>query len=201
MSFKKRVLLAVVPLLGFIVINLLKLTCKNRFHIDENIKDEPYIIAFWHGNLLMQPFIYNRARKKSLVNCMISEHSDGEALSKLISFFGFKSIRGSSSKGSKRVLIAAINSVKAGEDVAITPDGPKGPRHSIADGIVAIAQKTDTKIVVFKTTASRYYQLKSWDRFEIPKFFSQIDYYALEPFSVSGLDIDSAKEEIRKRMA
>lgn len=193
-------MLYVVPIIGYIVINLLKLSCKNRFFIDKEIKDEPYIIAFWHGELLMAPFLYKKIRTKPNISVMISEHFDGEIISRLIAFFGFDSLRGSSSKGAKRVLLGAINAIKDGKDIGITPDGPRGPRYSVADGIVAISQKTDAKIVVFRIKANRYWELKSWDRFMIPKFFSTIEYHALAPFSINSLDLQTAKEQIRNRM-
>ncbi len=131
---------------------------------------------------------------------MISEHFDGEIIAKIISFFGFSSIRGSSSKGGARVLIEAIKTAKSGEDIAITPDGPRGPRHSVADGIVALSQKTGAKIVVFNYQASKFWQLKSWDRFVIPKPFSKISFFADKVLDISGLETKKAKELIREQM-
>jgi len=131
---------------------------------------------------------------------MISEHFDGEIIAKIISFFGFSSIRGSSSKGGARVLIEAIKTAKGGEDIAITPDGPRGPRHSVADGIVALSQKTGAKIVVFNYQASRSWQLKSWDKFVVPKPFSKISFFADKVVDISGLEPEKAKELIREQM-
>ncbi len=147
----------------------------------------------------MQPFLYKKVRNKS-VYAMISEHSDGEAISKLIKFFKFNSIRGSSRKGAVRVLLLAIKRLREGSDVALSPDGPKGPRHSVANGIVAMARKSNAKIVTFNYKPDKYWQFKSWDRFIIPKPFSTIEFFASEPFSINHLSDAEAKIYIRERL-
>lgn len=148
----------------------------------------------------MQPFIYNKLRDKPKVATMISEHFDGEIIAKVISYFHFESIRGSSKKGAVKVLKEAFKKVNEGYDIAITPDGPRGPRYSIADGIVAIAQKKDMKIVACNFYADKFWRLKSWDGFLIPKPFSKICLYAQEPFSIEGLEKEDAKERIKSAL-
>ena len=147
----------------------------------------------------MQPFLYKKLRDKKIY-AMISVHSDGEAISKLIKFFKLNSIRGSSRKGGAKVLLLAIKKLREGFDIALTPDGPKGPRHSVADGIVAMAKKSNVKIVTFNYRADRYWQLGSWDRFIIPKPFSTIEFFASEPFSINHLSDEEAKIYIRERL-
>jgi len=139
-------------------------------------------------------------KKLPRIGVMISDHFDGELIARTIGYFGFTTLRGSSSKRAASVLLEAIRKMKAGFDVAITPDGPRGPRHSVADGIVAIAQKMDSAIVVQHVRPSKYWQLRSWDRFIIPKPFSQIDLIAMEPFKVTGMDREDAKILIKKKM-
>lgn len=131
---------------------------------------------------------------------MISEHFDGEIIARIISFFGFSTVRGSSSKGGARVLIEAIKTLKDGEDIAITPDGPRGPRHSVADGIVALAQKTNSKIVLFNYQATDFWQLKSWDKFVVPKPFSKITFFADKVLDISQMNSEEAKEFIKGQM-
>lgn len=198
---KKRALIkTILPPVGNLVIRLLKLTCTNRFHLPENLPENTFIVAFWHGELLMQPFTYRKIRKRPKIKVLISEHFDGEIITRIISYFGFETLRGSSSKGAKRMLIGALKSLDEGYDLAITPDGPRGPRHSVADGIVAIARKKKAQIIVFRSRASRCWNLNSWDKFVIPKPFSVIDYYALEPFRVDGMEFEEAREYIKKKM-
>lgn len=131
---------------------------------------------------------------------MISEHFDGEIISRLIGYFGLESIRGSSKKGAAKVLIAAIRKLKEGYDIAITPDGPRGPRHSVQNGIVAISRKTGASIVAFNCRPSSFWQLKSWDRFVIPKPFCTLVFRASAPFGLDGLSDEEAKELVKKRL-
>lgn len=198
---KKRALIStLLPPFANILIRALYATCKKEFFLAPSYPSESYIVAFWHGELLMQPFLYKRIRKGGKISVMISEHFDGEIIAKIISHFGFKSVRGSSSRGGARVLIEAIKKLKEGEDVAITPDGPRGPRHSVAEGIVALAQKTNAKIVVFNCKPSGYWSLKSWDKFVIPKPFSTLSFYADKIIDLNGVSAEEAKGLVEKGM-
>jgi len=118
-------------------------TNKKRWHFQGKFPDSPAVIAFWHGELLMAPFVYGKLGTSRAINVMISDHFDGEIIARVTRFFGMKTVRGSTRKGATKVLIGALKAVKErGENIGITPDGPKGPRHSVSDGAVAIAQKT-----------------------------------------------------------
>ncbi len=196
-KFKRKLILFLAPPIGYAIINLIYLSCRKKFFLPtKELGDEPCIIAFWHGKLLMQPFLYKKLRKNHKVATMISEHFDGEVLSRMVKFFGFDSIRGSSKKGAIKVLKEAFKKVNEGYDIGITPDGPRGPKYSVADGTVAIAQKKDLSIVPCNFYANSFWRLKSWDGFMIPKPFSTIYLYADEPFSLKGLDMDVAKDKI-----
>ncbi len=200
-EIKRKIILFIVPKLMLVVVWVLYATCRNRFHIHNDFRKENAIIAFWHGELLMLPFLYRKIRTIPNIFVIISEHFDGELIATLQGYFGFKTIRGSKSKSGTRVLIQALSKLNKGSDVAITPDGPRGPYHSVADGIVAIAQKTGVNIVVFHTIPSRYWELKTWDRFRIPKPFSRIDYYAMSGFKIDqNMDKESAKKIIYEKM-
>lgn len=148
----------------------------------------------------MCPILYKRAKPKGSISVLISEHFDGEIISKTISLFGFKSIRGSSSKNGAKALISSLKILKRDEDIAITPDGPRGPFRSVAQGVVLISQKSKTPIVPFRIRASNYWQLKSWDRFTIPKPFSRVDFHILEPFFLDDMSLDEGSKMIKERM-
>jgi len=197
---RKRAFIAkVVPPLGYVLIRLLHLTCKKRYVVSEKLPQENFIVAFWHGELLFQPFLYRKI-KKPKITVMISDHFDGELIAKTISYFGFETIRGSSSKGAARVLLNALKMIEKGYEVAITPDGPRGPRHSVADGIVALAKKSKKPIVVFRTKCLSSWKLKSWDRFEIPKPFSTIEQIARDPFYIDDMEFEDARALIKEEM-
>ncbi len=148
----------------------------------------------------MQPFLYKKLRDKRDIYAMISEHSDGEIIARLIGFFGFKSIRGSSKRGGTKALFNVFKKLKDAKDIAITPDGPKGPRFSIANGVVAIAKKNDTKIIIFNYKADKYWRFNSWDKFVVPKPFATIEFFASEPFSIAHLSDEEAKIYIKERL-
>jgi lysophospholipid acyltransferase (LPLAT)-like uncharacterized protein len=190
----------VVPFFLQLFVRFIYLTNKKNFHHPKELKDDVYIVSFWHGELLMQPFNYQKLKPKGKVSAMISEHKDGEAITKTVEYLGIYSIRGSSTRGGTKALIGAIKELKGGDDIAITPDGPKGPRFSVADGIVAIHKKTDAKILAFNCKPSKYWQFNSWDKFIVPKPFGTIDFYVSEPFSVSDLDMPQAKELIKEKL-
>ena len=199
-SFKLFLLTKVAPYILQLFVRFIYLTSKKQFHHASVDEDETFIIAFWHGDLLLQPLNYRKFKKNGNVKVIVSQHKDGAIIRKTVNYLGVSDIQGSSSKGAVRALLNAIKEIKKGTDVAITPDGPRGPRHSVADGIVAIAQKTNTRIVSLSCIPKSYWQIKSWDKFVIPKPFGTIDFYVSEPFSVEGLDMQNAKDLIKEKM-
>jgi len=193
--------LAIVPFFASLIMRILYNTNKQEFHAPENIADEPTIFACWHGELIMLPYIYKRYRKIPHGKVLISDHFDGLLISKTIKYFGFGTIAGSSNRNAARVLIQAIRTLKDGYDIGITPDGPKGPMHTVSDGIVVMAQKTKAKIVLIEIKPTKFWRLKSWDDFTIPKPFGKINFYATQPIDVSGMDLQEAKELVRKGLS
>ena len=196
----RKLALWVAPPLGWALMWFLYLTNKKVWRFEGELPETPFVVLFWHGELLMAPFIFRKARPKTTVNVMISDHFDGEIITRIIAPFGLKTVRGSSRKGGAKALIAALKKVKAGESVGITPDGPKGPRHSVGDGAVVIAQKADIPVVILNCRPSKYRQAKSWDRFVIPRPFGAIEYRMSAPFSLKGLSLEEARETVRQRM-
>lgn len=200
-ALKRRVLEIVLPPILYVILYFIYFTCKKTFHFGTILdKEKPAIFVFWHGELIMLPFSYIKYRKSKNIAAIISDHHDGEIATRLIKLIGGEAIRGSSTKGSVKALKGAFFALDAGKDVGITPDGPKGPRHSVADGVVKIAQKKRVPLVALNIQASSYWRFHSWDKSFIPKPFSKLDFYASEPFSLEGLEIQEAKEEIQKRL-
>ena len=189
--------LIIVPLLGSLLIRLLYITNKKNFHAPKDIGDKAIIMACWHGELLMIPYAYTIFRKKPHVKLLISEHFDGNLIAKTLSFFKFETIRGSSTRGGAKALIQSIKELKNGYDLGITPDGPKGPRHEVADGIIVMAQKAKANIVLVEIKPSSYWQMKSWDKFVIPKPFGTIDYYISDLIDISEMDMEKARTTIK----
>jgi len=187
----------IVPNIGSLLIRFIYLTNKKEFYTPDSIGEDPIIMSCWHGELLMIPYAYLRYRKNPHVKLVISEHFDGNLIAKTLNSFGFDAIRGSSTRGGVKALINGIKSLKDGYDLGITPDGPKGPRHEVADGIIVMAQKAKVKIVLVEIKPTHYWQLNSWDKFTIPKPFGIIKYYLTEPIDIINMELEEAREIIK----
>ncbi|WP_297433633.1 lysophospholipid acyltransferase family protein [Sulfurimonas sp.] len=187
-----------VPFIGSLLIRFLYYTNKKVFHAPQKITDESVIFACWHGELLMLPYLYKHYRQKPHAKVLISNHFDGELISRTIKYFGLGTLAGSTNRNAARVLIQAIKTIKEGYDIGITPDGPKGPRHEVADGIIVMAQKAGAKIVLVEIKPTKFWQLHSWDKFIIPKPFGVLHYYASSELDVSSMELDVAREMIQK---
>ena len=190
----------VVPFIGSLLVKIIYYTAKKTFHPPKNIPKERCVIGFWHGDLLMQPLNYKNWRKDPKAVVMISEHFDGQLIAMTMSYFGLGTIRGSTRSGAARVLLQAIKKVRDGYDLGITPDGPKGPRFSVTEGIIVVAQKLDRPIILQNCVPSRYWQLGSWDKFVIPKPFSHLEFYCTEPINVTGMEMEEAKQLIHDKL-
>ena len=154
-------------------------------------KGEQIIFAFWHGRLLMMPFAY--PGKPAAI--LISQHRDGEYISRIAKIFGFQVIRGSATRGGVRAFKQMIRAIKGGLNVVITPDGPKGPRARVKSGVIELAKLTGAPIVPVSFSASRRRFLKSWDAFLLPLPFSRAVYIWGEPIYVDSM---ATKEEVTK---
>ena len=190
----------ILPFVLYLVVRVIYFTNKKVFHHPKLDESEAFIFVAWHGDLVSCPINYFKNRPNGKVKTMISQSKDGEIISKVYALFGVESIRGSSSKGATKALISTIKEIKSGCDVALTPDGPRGPRFSIADGVIAIAQKSGAKIVVLNSQPSKYWQFKSWDKFILPKPFGKINFYMSEPFDIANLEFEEARNCIKDKM-
>lgn len=197
---KQFINIKILPFLIFIWVYLIYLTNKKAFHLPKEIPTKPFIISSWHGELLLTPFIYKKLRNEDKLKNLISEHKDGEIIAKTMSFFGIDALRGSSRKNATKLLIGAIRSAKAGYDLGITPDGPQGPLFSVAEGIIALSQKENLPIIALNVVPSKYKLLSSWDRFLVPRLFGRIDFYASEPFYLTGMDTEEAKKLVKSTL-
>lgn len=203
-KFKRSVFINLAPRVIYFFIWIIFLTCKKSFS-KTNLTNEPCVVLFWHGKLALMSFAYvhwwtNGQNPQRRAKVMISDHKDGEIIARVISFFGIDAIRGSSSKGAVKALAQSFRELKSGIDVIITPDGPRGPYHSVADGAAVIAQKQNAPIQILNYEASKFWQLKSWDKMIIPKPFSKISYTLSPPFSVTDMALEAARGLIKKEM-
>ena len=149
------------------------------------------VYAFWHGQIL--PCMI--AHAPGHCGVLISEHRDGEIIARIIEGFNMYGIRGSTSRGGTRALLEGVRTLREGVDVAVTPDGPRGPRHTFAPGALLIAYRAGAPVVTISAHMDRAWRLKSWDQFEIPKPFARLTVVYGEPRRVEGEDVSAVSAQ------
>ncbi|HEX3866225.1 MAG TPA: lysophospholipid acyltransferase family protein [Gemmatimonadaceae bacterium] len=130
----------------------------------------PVVFALWHGEIL--PLLYHHRGEGVAV--LISEHADGEIIARVATSLGYRTVRGSTSRGAARAILGLTRVLREGSDLAITPDGPRGPAKSFAPGVAVVAQRAGAPVIAAAVHASRSWRLGSWDRFLIPRPFARI---------------------------
>lgn len=155
---------------------------------DRAARGEPAVVlCLWHGQML--PILC--AHRGEPCTVLVSEHRDGEIIARILAAFGFSAARGSSTRGGSRALLQLVQRVRDGHDIAITPDGPRGPRRTMAPGALLIAQRTGSPLVPLVAHASSVWRLRTWDAFEIPKPFARVTVLYDAPRTIAA---DSARD-------
>lgn len=201
---KREILAKIVPPLGAFLLKTIYFTCKVRFHGDRFF-DTNTIYASWHGEIVMSPFCYLKMQEdKTREICVItSRHFDGRLIGNILKrvVANSKTIEGSSSKGGSKALVGAIRFLKRPKcDIAISPDGPRGPRHTVAQGIVVLSQRLNVPIVTINCKSSSCWRFKSWDKMFLPKPFSTIDFFISKPFYLEGLSLEEGKQKVKEKL-
>lgn len=147
----------------------------------------PFIIAFWHGRLLMMPAGWPAGHR---MRVLISQHRDGEMIARAVEPFGIGTVRGSAAKagrdkGGVAALRLIVQALKQGDYIAVTPDGPRGPRMRASTGIIAAARLAKVPVVPATFAVRRRRVMNSWDRFIVPWPFNRGLYVWGEPMDVS----------------
>ena len=198
-QFFRQAGVVVIPPLVYVLMRLIWWSSRKKFYYITPIDDSQHVCVCWHGELLMSPQAYRKIHPKHPASAIISSHFDGSLIAGTLQMLHIRPLRGSTKKGARQVLLQAFKSIKEGEEVLITPDGPRGPRHSMSDGAIGIALKSKLPIFVMNYQASSYWQLNSWDRFVIPKPFGQIDFY-IQSISLEGMNLEEAKDYLKEKM-
>lgn len=135
------------------------------------LRDEkPFILAFWHGRLLMiPPFV----RRKSAINVLISQHRDGEIIARSLKHWDLKTVRGSTGKSALQAMKQMLRCLKGGQVAVFTPDGPGGPRMRAQKGIARLASMSGLPVIPITYSMKRGKFLQSWDRFLVAAPFSR----------------------------
>ncbi|MGQ9798329.1 MAG: lysophospholipid acyltransferase family protein [Ignavibacterium sp.] len=200
----KKVKQSILRLLGnFFLKSAINLLCKslkiekiNQKVIDElQQSNQNYVLAFWHSTMLLPWYVHRDQNFAALT----SLSKDGDLLARQLKSWNYKVVRGSSSKGGDIALGIMVDLAKNKYSIAITPDGPKGPVRQFKAGAVVTAKKSGIPVVLAGVGFSKKRKLKSWDSFEVPKFFSRAKIVYSEPIFVnSELSYEETSEIIKK---
>jgi len=136
--------------------------------------EEPVVIIMWHSTLFMAPIAYKRFRTKRPVFALISASRDGGELAYFFGKIGIGAVRGSSSRLGREAFGNLVRCSLEGNDITVTPDGPRGPAYVMKAGVVLAARRTHHRVLLGGITFGRSWRLNSWDRFVIPLPFSKV---------------------------
>jgi hypothetical protein len=140
-----------------------------------------YIFCCWHNKLFLGPHLLPRNR---VINALQSSHSDGMITSVAFKYLGMNVILGSSKKGGMQAFRKMIKRLQLGESIAITPDGPKGPKEQVKEGIIKLAQISNTPIIPLVWATEKFKTINSWDDFVLPYPFSKGIYCYGKPINI-----------------
>lgn len=200
-TFKESVIIRVADIAFYLMIRLIGLTLRysseNEQAYDRVIASgKQPILTFWHDRIFSGVYYFrNRG-----IGVLTSKSMDGEYIARFISRFGFGAIRGSSSRGGVRGLVEMIKLMRDGVPMAFTVDGPRGPRYEAKSGPAMLAKKTGNPIVPFVIECSAFWQMKSWDRLQIPRPFSRARVIFGEPIYVPDEGGEQEIEEKRREL-
>ena len=162
------------------------------------------IYACWHNRLalcLRAYFGYARSRNNTRgLAAMVSASRDGGFLTAVLEGFKVQPVRGSTSRRGRQALLEMTRWAERGYDLAITPDGPRGPRYKVQPGIISLAQVTGLPIVPFSSRLNWKIQIRSWDRFQVPIPFASCELRAAKPISIPRDAGDEERERLRVQL-
>lgn len=178
-----------------------------RFEIspedERNVRknDEPVAFVVWHNRLFLVSEVYRRYRGGRELYALISASKDGALLAAFFEMVGgMRAVRGSSSRLGREAASALIEQQRAGNDIGITPDGPRGPCYDFKAGAVIVPRRTGAPLLLLGGEFDSAWQLKSWDRFYLPRPFSKVRIRCQLVPNATLADRDGAVATIRERM-
>jgi len=198
-------LAALVPPVAAAAVRLLGVTLRVRASGIEPLvpmwrSGQPLIYAVWHGRILMVPWLSARLRRTRgarAVRVLASRSRDGELVARYVRRFGLGIVRGSSSRGGAAALRTLVRALHAGDDVAVVPDGPRGPRCRLQPGVVMLAATTGAPIIPMAFAARPARRLASWDELLIPAPFARC---AVAFGAATTVARDADREQARARV-
>lgn len=176
-----------------VLCNSLRVRTKNFNNLKSLLETDNLVIAFWHGTMMIPWFFFRKYKMSALV----SGSKDGELLFRVLKKWKYNVQRGSSSKGGKDALEKLIWLAAEKYSVAITPDGPGGPVFKMKPGAIIVSKKSQIPLILVGIGINKKWKLKSWDSFEVPKFFSRVNIVVSNPMTINpDLTYDETSDKI-----
>lgn len=203
MKFRQKMKFWIVGLLGSLLVRALISTLRVRI-VGGKYPPRPantgIVQCFWHAQLLSLAYLYRNTN----AHVLVSSHRDGEYIVRVTNRLGFGAVRGSSTRGGARLLGEALDKLSKGIDIAVTPDGPRGPRHEFKRGALFLAKESGAPIVLGACVPRKAWRLRSWDRFYIPKPFSRAVLVVGEhihiPKTLTGEEMEEKRLELQDKL-
>ena len=202
-------LITLAPPLTAVAVRVLGATLRLRTEGVEHVEPmwtarRPLIYAVWHARILMVPWLnrrFVRTHGARPPRVLTSHSRDGELVARWVRRFGLGVVRGSSSRGGAEALRALTTAVRGGEDIAVVPDGPRGPREQVQLGVVVLAALTGAPVVPFGFAARPARRLASWDRFLVPWPFARAAAVFGKPSMISlDADRETARADLERAL-
>ncbi len=184
-SFKDRCLIRAAGVVFYLAIKAIGITLQIEVEGWENLEAASQnqklpIYTTWHNRVLVSTFFWRHRR----IVVMTSQSFDGEYIARFIQRFGFGAARGSSTRGGTGAFVQMMREMRAGHPAGFMIDGPKGPRYVAKMGAVLLAKKTGNPVLPISLTARKLWEVKSWDRLQVPKPFTSVRVYIAPPIFV-----------------
>ncbi len=166
-----------------------------------SFRGEPTLFILWHNRLFMAADVVRRYRADQPLYSLISASKDGAWLTAFFSALGLRTVRGSSSKLGREAASDLLEVLRAGNDVGITPDGPRGPVYEMKPGAFVVAKRSRTRVVLAGMDFESSWRMASWDGFHVPRPFSRV-HMRFETVDAGQLDDrDEAAQQLGSRLA
>jgi hypothetical protein len=173
-TLRQRIVLRIIIWLGYGIIRLIGPTLRVSVSYEDGaqktLDQRPLVASFWHSCMIPATYIF----RDMGIRVMSSNSYDGEYMGRIIHKFGFVAVKGSSSRNAVRALLGLRRALEDGWTVGFTLDGPRGPRHKVKPGPVALARSSGLALTMFHAAVDRAWVLNSWDRLMIPFPFSRV---------------------------
>ncbi|MSR65902.1 MAG: DUF374 domain-containing protein [Pedosphaera sp.] len=204
LKWRMRIVARLVHILTRLIAATLRFETRDPTGYLRNSTTAPVIFTLWHDSLALSLIVYLKVfragRPERRLAGLVSASRDGAFLSRVLELSGAQPVRGSSSRRGAQAFLELTTWAHRGLDLAITPDGPRGPRHQVQAGAIVLAQVTGLAIVPVSITLPWKFELRSWDRFQIPVPFGKCIVTVGDPIRVSRDATDEERERHRQEV-